>query len=124
MIPALERVKTQSSDSTTSDNLLVRVFHDNGGPLTGNFSRVSQLLAIENGARSLEEESNFSMNHDNVYLKRLESPISTWQQAFLTSNKSIINSTSWGEYSNQQTAMVGVHRNPTRRKLGPFKQHY
>ena len=94
--PALERVKTQSSDSTTSDNLLVRVFHDNGGPLTGNFSRVSQLLAIENSARS-SEESNFSMNHDNVYLKRLESPISTWQQAFLTSNKSIINSTSWGE---------------------------
>ena len=94
--PALERVKTQSSDTTTSDNLLVRVLHDNGGPLTGNFSRVSQLLDIENAARS-SQESNFTMNHENVYLKRLESPISTWQQAFLTINKSIINSTSWGE---------------------------
>ena len=94
--PALDRVKTQSNDSTTSDNLLVRVFHDNRGPLTGNFSRVSQLLDIENAARN-PQGSNFTINHENVYLKRLESPISTWQQAFLTRNKSITNSTSWGQ---------------------------
>lgn len=93
---ALQRVKTQSNDTTTSDQLLVRVFHDDGGQLTGNFSRVNQLLTIETAAQS-SQQSNFSLNHPEVFLNRLESPISSWQQAFLTRNESIANSSSWGQ---------------------------
>ena len=94
--PALERVKTESNDRTTSEQLLVRISHDDGGPLTGNFSRVSQLLSIENSINN-EESSAFKLNHNEVYLKRLESPVSAWESAFLTRNESITESSSWGE---------------------------
>ena len=93
---ALERVKTESNDRTTSEQLLVRISHDDGGPLTGNFSRVNQLLSIENSINN-EESSAFKLNHNEVYLKRLESPVSAWESAFLTRNESITESSSWGE---------------------------
>ena len=93
---ALNRVKTESSDRTTSEQLLVRVAHDEGGPLTSNFSRVKELLSIESSINN-GVATDFSLDHDEVYLKRLESPISAWQSAFITRNKSVAESSSWGE---------------------------
>ena len=61
------------------------------------FTRVQQLLNIESMAKN-NQESDFSLDHENVFLKRLESPISSWNNnAFLTRNKSIVNSSSWGD---------------------------
>lgn len=94
--PALERMKAQSNDSTTSNQLIVRISHDDMGPLTHNFTRVNELLMIETAITS-SSESNYSLNHDAVFLKRLESPISAWQSALLSRNKSMVNATSWGQ---------------------------
>ena len=51
--PALERMKAQSNDSTTSNQLIVRISHDDMGPLTHNFTRVNELLMIETAITSL-----------------------------------------------------------------------
>ena len=94
--PVIQRLDEQSNDSTTSDQLIVRISHEDKGPLTSNFTRVQQLLNIESMAKN-NHESNFSLDHETVFLKRLESPLSSWNSAFTTRNKSINNSSSWGD---------------------------
>ena len=94
--PALLRAAEYGNDSTTSEQLIVRISHNDKGQLSNNLSRVQQLLTIESLAR-MEGESNYSLDHDEVYIKRLESPVSSWEKAFKTRDKSLANSSSWGE---------------------------
>ena len=93
--PVIQRLDEQSNDSSTSNQLIVRISHEDKGPLTSNFTRVQQLLNIESMAKN-NQESDFSLDHEAVFLNRLESPISSWNSAFMTRNKSIVNSSSWG----------------------------
>ena len=94
--PAMQRIKSEGNDSTISAYLIIRVQHEDLGPLTSNFSRVEQLFNIEQEART-STNSNYSFDSNKVYIQRLETPFSAWEGAFNTRNKSLTNATSWGE---------------------------
>ena len=94
--PAMQRIKSEGNDSTISAYLIIRVQHEDLGPLTSNFSRVEQLLDIEQEART-STDSNYSFDSNKVYIQRLETPFSAWEGAFNTRNKSLFNATSWGD---------------------------
>ena len=94
--PAMQRIKSEGNDSTISAYLIIRVQHEDLGPLTSNFSRVEQLLDIEQEART-STDSNYSFDSNKVYIQRLETPFSSWEGACNTRNKSLANETSWGE---------------------------
>ncbi len=94
--PAMQRIKSEGNDSTISAYLIIRVQHEDLGPLTSNFSRVEQLYNIEQEART-STDSNYSFDSNKVYIKRLETPFSAWEGAFNTRNKSLANAASWGE---------------------------
>ena len=121
--PVIQRLGEQSNDSTTSNQLIVRISHEDKGPLTSNFTRVQQLLNIESMAKN-NQESDFSLDHENVFLKRLESPISSWNNAFLTRNKSIVNSSSWGDFLHQSMNKDGVEKMQLQQKSMLYKPHY
>ena len=94
--PAMQRIKSEGNDSTISAYLIIRVQHEDLGPLTSNFSRVEQLFNIEQEART-STDSTYSFDSNKVYIQRLETPFSAWEGAFNTRNKSLANADSWGE---------------------------
>lgn len=94
--PALKRIDEEGNDSTTDSNLIIRIQHKDSGPITSNFTRVTTLMEIENSA-SGQIPNNYSFDAEKVYIKRLETPFSAWEGAFQSRNKSILNSSNWGE---------------------------
>ncbi len=94
--PAKDRINEEGEDTDSGSNLIIRVKHKDSGPLSANFSRVSELLDIEN--LSLNEiENQYTLNSNEVTIERLETPYSAWEAAFNSRNKSIRNSSNWGE---------------------------
>ena len=68
--PAMQRIKSEGNDSTISAYLIIRVQHEDLGPLTSNFSRVEQLYNIEQEART-STDSNYSFDSNKVYILSL-----------------------------------------------------
>ena len=94
--PALSEIERSSSDDTIGKNLLVRIQHEDSGPLTSNFSRVMTLMDIERGALG-GNDSTYSFDSPKVFIHRLETPFSSWESAFQDSNTSMEDASSWGD---------------------------
>lgn len=94
--PALDEIQQSSTDDTIGKNLIIRIQHKDSGPLTSNFSRVQTLLDIEQHALNGDDE-RFTFDSSKVYIHRLETPFSSWNSAFESSNKSMSNASSWSD---------------------------
>lgn len=94
--PALNEIEESSTDDTIGKNLLVRIQHEDAGPLTSNFSRVMALMDIEQSALG-GNDSTYSFDSPKVFIHRLETPFSSWESAFRDSNKSMENASSWSD---------------------------
>lgn len=94
--PALDEIQQSSTDDTIGKNLIIRIQHKDSGPLTSNFSRVQALLEIEQHALDGDDE-RFTFDSSKVYIHRLETPFSSWNLAFESTNKSMRNASSWSD---------------------------
>lgn len=93
--PARDRLTNEASTEGLSGFLIVRVRHDDSGPLTTNLSRVHDLMDIEAGAISAEGEYAFDVEH--TWIERLETPFARWSAAFASQNRSMSEASMWSD---------------------------
>ena len=70
--PTRDRLAEETAAEGLSGFLVVRVRHDDSGPLTTNLSRVHHLMDIEAGALSGEGAYAFDVQH--TWIERVETP--------------------------------------------------
>ncbi len=94
--PADQRVEEESIDDTSHSQLILKIRHDDGVSLTGDFDLVQKLMQIE---RELLDGSNpdTSWDSSDVFISRLITPYGVWNDAFESRNRSLENATKWSD---------------------------
>ena len=90
------RINEQSDGGKSNQQLIITISHDDNGPLTANFSRVQDLLSIEQDLLSGENQ-NLSYDSPTTYITRLETPFNSWSEAFDSKGRGIENASSWSD---------------------------
>ncbi|RJU83801.1 MAG: hypothetical protein DWB99_01495 [Candidatus Poseidoniales archaeon] len=90
------RINEQSDGGKSNQQLIITISHDDNGPLTANFSRVQDLLSIEQDLLSGENQ-NLSYDSPTTYITRLETPFNSWSEAFDSKGRDIENASSWSD---------------------------
>ena len=90
------RINEQSDGGKSNQQLIITISHDDNGPLTANFSRVQDLLSIEQDLLSGENE-NLSYDSLTTYITRLETPFNSWSEALDSKGRDIGNASSWSD---------------------------
>ena len=90
------RITEQSDDGKLNQQLIVRISHEDEGPLTSNFTRVLDLLSIENSLR-LGDDSNYSYDSKTTFIDRLETPFTSWSNALQSRDRDFQNASSWND---------------------------
>ena len=90
------RITEQSDDGKLNQQLIVRISHEDEGPLTSNFTRVLDLLSIENSLR-LGDDSNYSYDSKTTFIDRLETPCTSWSNALQSRDRDFQNASSWND---------------------------
>ena len=91
--PTRDRLAEETAAEGLSGFLIVRVRHDDSGPLTTNLSRVHHLMDIEAGALSGEGAYAFDVEH--TWIERVETPFARWSTAFASQNRSMVEAETW-----------------------------
>ena len=91
--PTRDRLAEETAAEGLSGFLVVRVRHDDSGPLTTNLSRVHHLMDIEAGALSGEGAYAFDVEH--TWIERVETPFARWSTAFASQNRSMVGAETW-----------------------------
>jgi len=76
--------------------LVLRFSHDEGGQITSNLSRVQDLMQLE---EEFLDGSNptTSWEYENLYIDRVITPFSAWNDAFESRNRSLDNASQWAD---------------------------
>ncbi|MFL2985445.1 MAG: hypothetical protein ACJZ5B_08180 [Candidatus Poseidoniaceae archaeon] len=90
------RINEQSDGGKLNQQLIITISHDDNGPLTANFSRVQDLLSIEQDLVTGEND-NLSYDSDTTYITRLETPFNSWSEALDSKGRDIGNASSWSD---------------------------
>lgn len=90
------RINEQSDGGKLNQQLIITISHDDNGPLTANFSRVQDLLSIEQDLITGEND-NLSYDSDTTYITRLETPFNSWSEALDSKGRDIGNASSWSD---------------------------
>ena len=90
------RINEQSDGGKSNQQLIITISHEDNGPLTANFSRVQDLLSIEQDLLSGENQ-NLSYDSPTTYITRLETPFNSWSEAFDSKGRDIENASSWSD---------------------------
>ena len=90
------RISEQSDGGKLNQQLIIRISHEDNGPLTSNFSRVQDLFSIENDLIS-GDNRNLSYDSKTTFINRLETPFSSWSDALESRNRDIKNASSWND---------------------------
>jgi len=93
--PARDRLAEEATSEGLSGFLIVRVRHDDAGPLTTNLSRVHALMDIESGV--LQGEGAYAFDVEHTWIERLETPFARWSMAFDSQNRSMVEADTWSE---------------------------
>jgi hypothetical protein len=89
------RLEDESSSKLTGQ-LVLRINHDDGEWLTSNLSRVQSLLQLEQEAID-GSNPDTSWDVEGIRFGRIESPFSSWSDAFASRNRSLTNATRWAD---------------------------
>ena len=93
---ASNRISDQSDGGKLNQQLIIRISHEDQGPLTSNFSRVQDLFSIESDLIS-GDNRNLSYDSTTTFINRLETPFSSWSDALESRNRDIKNASSWND---------------------------
>ena len=93
---ASNRISEQSDGGKLNQQLIIRISHEDQGPLTSNFSRVQELFSIESDLIS-GDNRNLSYDSKITFINRLETPFSSWSDALESRNRYLKNASSWNE---------------------------
>ena len=93
---ASNRISEQSDGGKLNQQLIIRISHEDQGPLTSNFSRVQDLFSIESDLIS-GDNRNLSYDSTTTFINRLETPFSSWSDALESRNRDIKNASSWND---------------------------
>ncbi len=93
---ASNRISEQSDGGKLNQQLIIRISHEDQGPLTSNFSRVQDLFSIESDLIS-GDNRNLSYDSTITFINRLETPFSSWSDALESRNRDIKNASSWND---------------------------
>ena len=93
--PARDRLAEETTSEGLSGFLIVRVRHDDAGPLTTNLSRVHEIMDIEAGV--LRGEGAYAFDVEHTWIERLETPFARWSMAFDSQNRSMVEADTWSE---------------------------
>nr|MCS5537459.1 hypothetical protein [Candidatus Poseidoniaceae archaeon] len=97
--PVKTRIESESIGDAKNSQLVLRFRHDDGGSLTNNLSRVQGLLQLEHEVMS-GTDPDTAWTAEHVFIARIESPLSSWSQAFASRNRSLGNATQWADVLN------------------------
>ena len=89
-------IDEQSEGEELDTQLIIRIAHDQNGPLTSNFTRVLNLLQIESEVLT-GENTNTSYDSKTTFIQRLETPFNSWSEAFQSRGRNISNASTWSE---------------------------
>ena len=94
--PIKQRIEQESVADAKKSMLVLRIKHDDGGLVSNNLTRVQALLQLEQDILSgSDPETAWIETH--VWIHRIESPISTWESAFASRNRSLSNASQWAD---------------------------
>ena len=93
---ASNRISEQSDGGKLNQQLIIRISHEDQGPLTSNFSRIQELFSIESDLIS-GDNRNLSYDSKITFINRLETPFSSWSDALESRNRDLKNASSWNE---------------------------
>lgn len=88
--------KSDGIGTESSESLVLRITHDDGGSLMHPISRVQELLSIENEAFSGENPATV-WHTDSTTLDRIQSPFTLWEEAFASRNRSLTEAGGWND---------------------------
>ena len=88
--------KSDGIGTESSESLVLRITHDDGGSLMHPISRVQELLSIENEAFSGENPAT-AWHTDSTTLDRIQSPFTLWEEAFASRNRSLTEAGGWND---------------------------
>ena len=76
--------------------LVLRFRHDEGGQITSNLTRVQELMQLE---YEFLDGSNpeTSWEYESLYIDRIVTPFSAWDDAFESRNRSLENASQWAD---------------------------
>lgn len=94
--PIKQRVEKESIGDAKKSMLVLRIKHDDGSFLSNNLTRIQALLELEESIIS-GDDSQVAWKEDHVWIHRIESPVSTWESAFASRNRSLSNATQWAD---------------------------
>ena len=116
---AKERINSERSSWKYSD-LVVRISHDEGGQLSSNLTRVQELIFIENELLN-NQSSQYAWTSTDVWIVDLQSPYSSWSNAFNDSGRSLQNATRWGEILQPEIEGGWCAENSTNNEMQAFQ---
>lgn len=94
--PIKQRIEQESVGDAQKSMLVLRIKHDDGGLVSNNLTRVQALLQLEQDILSgSDPQTAWIQTH--VWIHRIESPISTWESAFASRNRSLSNASQWAD---------------------------
>jgi len=94
--PIKQRIEQESVGDAKKSMLVLRIKHDDGGLVSNNLTRVQALLQLEQEILSGSDPQT-AWIEPHVWIHRIESPISTWESAFASRNRSLSNASQWAD---------------------------
>ena len=94
--PIKQRIEQESVGDAKKSMLVLRIKHDDGGLVSNNLTRVQALLQLEQDILSGSDPQT-AWIETHVWIHRIESPISTWESAFASRNRSLSNASQWAD---------------------------
>ena len=94
--PIKQRIEQESAGDAKKSMLVLRIKHDDGGLVSNNLTRVHALLQLEQDILSGSDPQT-AWIETHVWIHRIESPISTWESAFASRNRSLSNASQWAD---------------------------
>jgi len=88
--------KSDGVGTQSSESLVMRITHDDGGSLMYPVSRVQELLQIENEANTGDNPA-IAWHTDSTTLDRIQTPFALWEDAFASRNRSLADATGWND---------------------------
>ncbi len=88
--------KSDGIGTESSESLVLRITHDDGGGLMHPISRVQELLSIEKEALN-GDNPDTAWHTDVTTLDRIQSPFTLWEEAFASRNRSLAEAGGWND---------------------------
>ena len=94
--PAKQRIEEEGLGDDSKAQLILRISHDDDLSVTSNFAVVQKLMQIE---KELLDGSNSdtSWEYEGAIVVKVETPFSSWEEAFNSRNRSLENSSKWSD---------------------------